>query len=108
FLQFFELRFRPIVAFFLVDIGSRRVVHVGVTREPSSTWVAQQLRNATPFGVGPRFIIRDVTVQRGALAGTGAVAGGWTQARRFSVRAAASSGLGEVRRSASRGGSARA
>jgi transposase InsO family protein len=57
--QIFDLRFRPLFAFFIVDLGSRRVVHLGVTREPSSTWVAQQLRNATPYGVGPRFIIRD-------------------------------------------------
>jgi putative transposase len=32
---------------------------VGVTRNPSTTWVAQQLRNATPFSDGPRFLIRD-------------------------------------------------
>jgi putative transposase len=30
-----------------------------VTREPSERWVPQQLRNATPFGKGPKFIIRD-------------------------------------------------
>ena len=59
FLQIFHLWFEPIFAFFLVDLGSRRVVHVAVTREPSSVWGAQQMRNATPFGVGPRFIIRD-------------------------------------------------
>jgi putative transposase len=41
------------------NLGSRRVVHFAVTREPTSTWVAQQMRNATPFGFGPRFIIRD-------------------------------------------------
>jgi hypothetical protein len=35
------------------------VVHVGVTRNPTTTWVAQQLRNATPYGEGPRFLIRD-------------------------------------------------
>jgi transposase InsO family protein len=35
------------------------VVQVGVTREPSRAWVARQLRNATPFGDGPRFILRD-------------------------------------------------
>ncbi|MGO9834111.1 MAG: hypothetical protein ACLP1X_07850, partial [Polyangiaceae bacterium] len=49
-------------AFFTADIielGSRKVVHVAVTRHPSTTWVAQQLRNATPFGDGPRFVIRD-------------------------------------------------
>jgi putative transposase len=42
-----------------LKLGSRKVVHVAVTRTPSTTWVAQQLRNATPFGDAPRFIIRD-------------------------------------------------
>ena len=32
---------------------------VRVTSNPSAAWVAQQLRNATAFGIGPRFIIRD-------------------------------------------------
>jgi transposase InsO family protein len=32
---------------------------VGVTRHPTDAWVAQQLREATPFGAVPRFLIRD-------------------------------------------------
>jgi putative transposase len=32
---------------------------VAVTREPSERWTAQQLRQLTPFGDGPQFIIRD-------------------------------------------------
>jgi len=32
---------------------------VGVTRNPTDQWTAQQLREATPFGEGPRFLIRD-------------------------------------------------
>ncbi|MBM4362511.1 MAG: DDE-type integrase/transposase/recombinase [Deltaproteobacteria bacterium] len=59
FLQLYDVWFRPIFAFFIIDLGSRKVVHVGVTRNPTTTWVAQQLRNATPFGEGPRFLIRD-------------------------------------------------
>jgi putative transposase len=59
FLQIYDLWFRPVFAFFIIDHGSRKVVHVGVTREPNSAWVAQQIRNATSFGTGPRFIIRD-------------------------------------------------
>jgi len=34
-------------------------VHVGVTRAPTEAWTAQQLRQLTPFGKGPQFIIRD-------------------------------------------------
>jgi transposase InsO family protein len=52
-------RFRPIFALLIVDLGSRSVVNVGVTRNPDTTWVAQQLRNATPCGTAPRFLIRD-------------------------------------------------
>jgi len=45
--------------FFLIEHRSRRVVHVGVTRNPTDAWLAQQVRDATPFGVGPRFLICD-------------------------------------------------
>jgi putative transposase len=40
-------------------LGSRRVVHLGVTRSPNEAWVAQQLREATPFGTAPKYLIRD-------------------------------------------------
>ena len=30
-----------------------------MTRAPTRQWTAQQLRNATPFGQGPKFLIRD-------------------------------------------------
>lgn len=59
FLQGYDVWFRPISAFFIMALGSRQVVHVAATRTPTATWVAQQLRNATPFGEGPRLIIRD-------------------------------------------------
>jgi putative transposase len=59
FIQTYDVWFRPLFAFFIIELGSRKVVSVGVTSNPSSLWVAQQLRNATAFGIGPRFIIRD-------------------------------------------------
>ena len=59
FLQLTDLFFRPVFAFFVVELGSRRVVHVGVTRSPTGAWAAQQLREATPEGTGPRFLIHD-------------------------------------------------
>ena len=66
FLQTYDIWFRPIFAFFIIDINARKVVHVGVTRGPTEKWTAQQLRNATPFGQGPQFIIRDRDDKYGA------------------------------------------
>jgi putative transposase len=43
FLPVTDLLFRPLYAFFLIELASRRVVHVGVTRHPTDPWVAQQL-----------------------------------------------------------------
>ena len=59
FLQVIDLKFRALFAFCIVDLGSRRVVHVGVTRHPTDAWVAQQLREATPYDQRPGFLIRD-------------------------------------------------
>lgn len=59
FLPVYDLFFRPLFIFFIIELGSRRVVHFGVTRHPTDEWTAQQLREATPFGQVPRFLIRD-------------------------------------------------
>jgi hypothetical protein len=59
FLQLHDVLFQPIFAFSIVKHGTREVAHVGVTRTPSDQWAAQQLREATPFGEGTRFLIRD-------------------------------------------------
>jgi hypothetical protein len=59
FLQTHDLFFRAIFVFVVIELGSRHLVHFGVTRSPNDAWVAQQLREATPFGKGPRFLIRD-------------------------------------------------
>jgi hypothetical protein len=74
FLQVPDLLFRSLFCFFLVELGSRRVVQVGVARHPTDQWVAQQLRNATPFGSGPKYLIRDNDNKYGAVisAGSGA------------------------------------
>jgi len=54
-----DLLFRHVYAFFIVELAARRVVHVGVTRHPTDAWVAQQLREATPFGPHPTYLIWD-------------------------------------------------
>ena len=66
FLQTYDIWFRPIFAFFIIDINTKRVVSVGATRSPSNNWTARQLRNVTPFGRGPQFIIRDRDDKYGA------------------------------------------
>jgi len=53
-----DLFFRPLYLFFIVELASRRIVHF-VTRLPTDEWVAQQLREATPYDQAPRFLIRD-------------------------------------------------
>jgi putative transposase len=45
--------------YFIIELGSRRIVQYGVTRSPSDFWVAQQVREAMPYEEGPRFLIRD-------------------------------------------------
>ncbi len=59
FLPVTDLVFRPLFAFFIIDLATRRVVHVGATRHPTDAWVAQQLRESTPFGLHPRYLLRD-------------------------------------------------
>ena len=59
FVQTYDLMFRTIFVFFIIEIGSRRVVHCNVTYNPTDQWVSQQLREATPFDESPRFLIRD-------------------------------------------------
>jgi putative transposase len=59
FLQVTDLLFRPLFAFFIIELRSRKVIHVGVTKSPTDTWTAQQLREATPYGQTPKYLIRD-------------------------------------------------
>ena len=82
FLQIYDIWFRPIFAFFIVDVNTRHVVHVAVTRAPTQQSAAQQLRNATPFRQGPQVLIR------GRVGGRrGSVQASLVCVRRFRLRA---------------------
>lgn len=59
FLQIYDIFFRTTFVFVIIELGSRRIVHFGVTRNPTDQWTAQQLREAAPLGEGSRFLIRD-------------------------------------------------
>ena len=67
FLQSYDVFFRTLFLFFIIEHGSRRVVHFAVTRTPGDAWVAQQIREATAFGIGPRFLICDNDDKYGVL-----------------------------------------
>jgi hypothetical protein len=54
-----DLLFRALYIFVIIELETRRIVHVAVTRSPTDAWVAQQLREATPWAEGPKFLIRD-------------------------------------------------
>jgi len=59
FLPVFNLFFKQYFVFFMIELASRRVIHFGVTDSPTDTWVAQQLREATPFEQKPKYLVRD-------------------------------------------------
>jgi len=67
FVQTYDLFFRTVFLFFIIDHSSRQALQVGVTRAPTDAWVAQQVREATPFGEGPRFLICDNDDKYGVL-----------------------------------------
>ena len=67
FLQTYDVFFRTLFVYAIIELGSRRLVHFGVTRNPTDTWLAQQLREATPFGDRPRFMSRDNDSKYGRL-----------------------------------------
>ena len=45
--------------FFVIAHDRRRILHFNVTRNPTSAWVVQQLREAFPFQSARRFLIFD-------------------------------------------------
>jgi transposase InsO family protein len=60
------ITFGVLYCFFVISHDRRRILHVNVTRHPTSRWIVQQLREAFPFGSAPRFLILDRDAQYGA------------------------------------------
>ncbi len=59
FVELHDVLFRPLYIFVVIELERRRVIGFSVTRQPGQEWTAQILRNLTPDGQGPRFLIRD-------------------------------------------------
>lgn len=53
------LTFKVLYVLLIVSHNRRKIEHFAVTLNPDSAWVCQQIRNATPFGEGPKYIIHD-------------------------------------------------
>jgi putative transposase len=53
------ITFGVLYCFFVIRHDRRQILHVNVTKHPTSVWVVQQLREAFPFESAPRFLIFD-------------------------------------------------
>lgn len=51
--------YRQWYIFVVMKLKTRRIIHTGVTKYPTDEWTAQQLREATPWAKGPKYLIRD-------------------------------------------------
>ncbi len=54
-----DLFFRPTYIFIIIELHTRRILHTAVTLAPTDAWTAQQLREATPWGQGPKYLLHD-------------------------------------------------
>ena len=62
------LTFGVLYCFFLIAHDRRRILHFPVTRNPTSDWVVQQLREAFPFQPSHNYMIFDRDLKFGAEA----------------------------------------
>jgi hypothetical protein len=51
------ITFGVLYCLFVVSHGRGRILHFNVIKYPTSLWVVQQLREAFPFELAPRFLI---------------------------------------------------
>ena len=53
------LYFKVLYVLIIISHDRRKIVHFAVTSNPSSAWVAQQIREATPYGEVPKYLLHD-------------------------------------------------
>jgi putative transposase len=59
FLTVVTARFQFLYVFVVMEVGSRKMVHLNVTRHPTAEWTLQQFREAIPWEHDYRFVIMD-------------------------------------------------
>ena len=77
----YDWLFRAWYVFVVIELRTRRIIHMAVTQTPSDAWTAQPLRQATPWNKSPKYLLHDRDCKYG---------------RQFST-VAASSGIIELR-----------
>lgn len=53
------IKMEILYVFVIIHHKTRKIIQFGVTKNPNSSWVKQQLRNATPYGQKPKYLIHD-------------------------------------------------
>jgi hypothetical protein len=53
------ITFGVLYCFFVISHDRRRILHVNVTKHPTSAWIIQQLREAFPFEASHKYLIFD-------------------------------------------------
>jgi len=53
------LRFKALYVLVIMNHATRQIEHFTVTSNPNSKWLKQQIRNATPYGYKPKYLIHD-------------------------------------------------
>ena len=59
FLEVRDLFFRCHYVLIVIHLETRQILHAASTLAPTAAWTVQQLRDLTPFGTGPKFLLRD-------------------------------------------------
>lgn len=59
FLTVATANFRILYVFVILSLGRRMIIHINVTAHPTAEWTAQQIVEAFPWDVAPKFLQRD-------------------------------------------------
>ncbi len=86
--------FGILYCFFLIGHDRRRILHFNVTRNPTSPWVVQQLREAFPFDAPHKYLILDRDKKFG-LEVIAAIRAMGSRPKRTSFRSAWQNGVAE-------------
>jgi hypothetical protein len=53
------LAFKTLYVLVIIAHDRRKMVYFAVTENPTAQWMIQQIRNATPFGIQPKYLLHD-------------------------------------------------